>query len=170
MDLANVSFMLHALRQLDAHWIIIVTAITCFISKDVKAETWLCDRCKHYLSGSYYGCVICGIRLHLRCVPIPKIVEHKCHLHPLELVDSVVEDDYSRVNNCDVCETPRDAKNSFYKCKKCGFVAHIECIVSEVSLQSTHLEESWSSIVKFTWMLKLLCFSCACMWLIIFML
>lgn len=85
--------------------------------------------------------MICGIRLHLRCVPIPKIVEHKCHLHPLELVDSVVEDDYSRVNNCDVCETPRDAKNSFYKCKKCGFVAHIECIVSEVSLQSTHLEE-----------------------------
>ncbi|KAJ0079083.1 hypothetical protein Patl1_23132 [Pistacia atlantica] len=102
-----------------------------FYFTDVNAETWFCDCCNLYLSGSYYGCVSCGIRLHLQCVPIPKIVEHKCHWHPLTLVDSIVEDDYSKGCYCDVCNRPLYLKHHVYKCKKCRFFAHIECIVSE---------------------------------------
>lgn len=40
----------------------------------------------------YYKCIECDAYMHLDCSPIPEIVEHESHDHPLKLTNSIVTD------------------------------------------------------------------------------
>ncbi|KAK6285020.1 hypothetical protein POUND7_003972 [Theobroma cacao] len=91
----------------------------------------LCDRCKNHVSGApLYHCMECGISLHFGCVQMPHSIKSKCHIHPLTLKDSFVEDD-SEEYYCNICEEERNSENHVYCCEECDgqFVAHIECML-----------------------------------------
>lgn len=78
-------------------------------------------------------CVNCDFNLHLLCGPLPCTIKHKCHLHPLTLFDSIIEDN-SGEYYCDACETERDPRICVYYCEECKYAAHIHCVISEVYL------------------------------------
>ncbi|XP_017978179.1 PREDICTED: uncharacterized protein LOC18595136 isoform X3 [Theobroma cacao] len=93
-----------------------------------------CNKCESSLdSQPFYHCLECGIRLHIKCVPIPHLIKSKCHIHHLILKDHFVEDD-SREYYCDICEEERNSNNHVYYCEECygQFVAHIECVLPTV--------------------------------------
>ncbi|XVF42333.1 hypothetical protein PTKIN_Ptkin01aG0353000 [Pterospermum kingtungense] len=90
-----------------------------------------CDECGESCKESFLSCKNCEFDIHLECVPLPSIVKHVRHLHFLNLVNSVVEDD-SGEYYCDMCETERNSELSVYSCEECKFVAHIDSVISEV--------------------------------------
>lgn len=94
-----------------------------------------CNTCNKPCRGvPFFRCLVCDINLHLECVPIPHLINSKCHIHPFSLKDCFVEDD-SGEYYCDVCEEERHPKDHVYYCEECDgfFVAHIECVVNQVS-------------------------------------
>ena len=95
-------------------------------------ESPRCDQCGAECNDTLFCCVECEFYIHLECMPLPYIVKHKRHLHPLTLTNSVVEDD-SGEYYCDICETERNPEHDVYYCKKCTYIAHIDCVISEVS-------------------------------------
>ncbi|PON92657.1 hypothetical protein TorRG33x02_115170 [Trema orientale] len=80
---------------------------------------------------SMFRCVHCDFNLHLLCGPLPCTIKYKYHVHPLMLVDSVVENN-SDEHYCDVCESQRDSRICVYYCQECKFVAHVYCLISEI--------------------------------------
>uniref|UniRef100_A0A7N2LFY6 Phorbol-ester/DAG-type domain-containing protein n=1 Tax=Quercus lobata TaxID=97700 RepID=A0A7N2LFY6_QUELO len=92
-----------------------------------------CEVCKSsYRDASYLRCVKCDFTVHLLCVPLPCTIKHKCHIHPLHLVDYFVEDD-SDEYYCDACENIRDPRERVYHCERCGnYVAHVHCVIDKL--------------------------------------
>ncbi|XVE62711.1 hypothetical protein DITRI_Ditri06bG0141600 [Diplodiscus trichospermus] len=82
--------------------------------------------------GAFYLCVKCNFNIHFRCLPAPPIAKHRYHRHFLILQTGVVEED-SGEYYCDICEEKRNPKHHIYYCKKCKYVAHMECVLKEVS-------------------------------------
>ncbi|XP_024924273.3 uncharacterized protein LOC112489657 [Ziziphus jujuba] len=78
-----------------------------------------------------FFCENCNFSVHLLCGPLPCVIKHNCHLHPLILFESIVED-YSGENYCDACETERDPRICVYYCEQCKYIAHVHCVLSEV--------------------------------------
>ncbi|XP_017978219.1 PREDICTED: uncharacterized protein LOC108662397 [Theobroma cacao] len=79
----------------------------------------------------FYRCVQCNFNYHFYCLKIPYSTSHKYHRHDLKLMDSFVEDDFKEYY-CDICEEERKPKHCGYCCRKCKFVAHIECALNKV--------------------------------------
>ncbi|XP_052485795.1 uncharacterized protein LOC105776209 [Gossypium raimondii] len=92
-----------------------------------------CSHCGEICSGqSFYRCLECFINFHLECLSLPQIIKSKCHIHPLTLKDSYIEDD-SDEHYCDACEEKRHPNHHVYYCEECPgiFVAHIDCALSK---------------------------------------
>ncbi|KAK8589520.1 hypothetical protein V6N12_023914 [Hibiscus sabdariffa] len=94
-----------------------------------------CDACGIDCDDSCFSCKKCDFNIHPGCIPLPTSFTHKRHLHQLVLVSSVVEDDTGDYY-CDMCETERNPELQVYYCGECNYVAHIDCVLSEV-LEST---------------------------------
>ncbi|TYH96278.1 hypothetical protein ES332_A12G166200v1 [Gossypium tomentosum] len=87
-----------------------------------------CSHCGEICSGqSFYRCLECFINFHVECVSLPQIIKSKCHIHPLTLKDSYIEDD-SEEHYCDACEERRHPNHHVYYCEEC---AHIDCALSK---------------------------------------
>ncbi|XP_039071586.1 uncharacterized protein LOC120218752 [Hibiscus syriacus] len=110
--------------------------LLCANSRPSWETHFSCYKCENICKGEpFYRCLQCSINFHLKCVPIPDIVQSKYHRHPLTLKDSFVEDDSGKYY-CDFCEEERNSKDHVYYCKECNgqTIAHIECvIIREVS-------------------------------------
>ncbi|GMN39146.1 hypothetical protein TIFTF001_008376 [Ficus carica] len=78
-----------------------------------------------------YRCLVCEFNIHLLCGPLPCTIEDECHIHPLVLVDLLVEND-SDEYYCDICEDKRDSKICVYYCQECKYTAHVHCVISTV--------------------------------------
>ncbi|KAG4213247.1 hypothetical protein ERO13_A01G043400v2 [Gossypium hirsutum] len=97
-----------------------------------------CSHCGEICSGqSFYRCLECFINFHLECLSLPQIIKSKCHIHPLTLKDSYIEDD-SEEHYCDACEEKRHPNHHVYYCEECPgiFVAHIDCALSKEEVVS----------------------------------
>ncbi|GMN58987.1 hypothetical protein TIFTF001_028077 [Ficus carica] len=88
---------------------------------------------------SILRCSECDFWVHLLCGPLPSTIEYKYHIHPLTLVDSLV-DDNSGEYYCDICESERDPRIRVYHCQECQFVAHVHCLISEGDLRDVKLK------------------------------
>ncbi|KAG4116088.1 hypothetical protein ERO13_D12G147850v2 [Gossypium hirsutum] len=92
-----------------------------------------CSHCCQICSGqSFYRCLECFVNFHIECLSLPQIIKSKCHIHPLTLKDSYIEDD-SEEHYCDACEEKRHPSHHVYYCEECPgmFVAHIDCALSK---------------------------------------
>ncbi|TYJ11448.1 hypothetical protein E1A91_A11G277100v1 [Gossypium mustelinum] len=94
-------------------------------------ESPLCTECGLACKDTLFNCRKCGFYIHLECIPLPSIVKHKRHLHPLVLTIIVTEDS-SEKYYCDTCETQRNPEHDIYYCKECNYTSHIDCVLSEV--------------------------------------
>ncbi|KAK8589562.1 hypothetical protein V6N12_023956 [Hibiscus sabdariffa] len=90
-----------------------------------------CNACGKGCDDSCFSCKECDFNIHPQCIPLPSSFTHKRHMHPLVLVSSVVEDDTGDYC-CDICETERNPDLQVYYCDECNFIAHIDCVLSEV--------------------------------------
>ncbi|KAL4353372.1 hypothetical protein GQ457_06G018670 [Hibiscus cannabinus] len=90
-----------------------------------------CDACGEDCIDSCFSCKICDFNIHLQCIPLPSSFVHKHYLHPLVLVNPLVEDD-SGDYYCDICEMERNPDLQVYFCEECNFIAHVDCVLSEV--------------------------------------
>ncbi|KAF4368405.1 hypothetical protein F8388_019122 [Cannabis sativa] len=79
-----------------------------------------------------FCCVDCGFKVHLQCGMLPSIVQYKYHTHPLVLVDWAIDNDGCYECYCDICETERDPRFCAYICEDCKYVAHVQCLASEI--------------------------------------
>ncbi|XVF42278.1 hypothetical protein PTKIN_Ptkin01aG0348100 [Pterospermum kingtungense] len=91
----------------------------------------LCNACGDACRDTLFCCIDCDFHIHLECIPLPCVIKHIRHLHPLTLTHSVVEDNFGEYV-CDMCETSRNPEHDVYYCKECTYVAHIDCVLSEV--------------------------------------
>ncbi|PPD71167.1 hypothetical protein GOBAR_DD31955 [Gossypium barbadense] len=92
-----------------------------------------CSHCCQICSGqSFYRCLECFVNFNIECLSLPQIIKSKCHIHPLTLKDSYIEDD-SEEHYCDACEEKRHPSHHVYYCEECPgmFVAHIDCALSK---------------------------------------
>ncbi|KAK9274922.1 hypothetical protein L1049_022177 [Liquidambar formosana] len=103
-----------------------------------------CVSCEAWGHGFVFRCVECRFNLHPHCLPsFPRTIQHKCHeTCPLTLTNSVPEDADTDEYYCDACEKQREESRyeSVYYCADCSFVAHIQCVISEV-LPLLHTEQ-----------------------------
>ncbi|GMI65179.1 hypothetical protein like AT2G21840 [Hibiscus trionum] len=97
-----------------------------------------CDACGEGCNDSCFSCKKCDFNIHPQCIPLPSSFTHKYHLHPLALVNSFVEDD-SGDYCCDMCETERNPELQVYYCEECNYIAHIDCVLSEVLEPTTKM-------------------------------
>ena len=91
-----------------------------------------CNVCSEDCGGSFFSCIKCDFHRHVECIPLPPSVLHKRHLHPLILTNPIIEDD-SGDYYCDMCETERNGEHHVYYCEECTYIAHIDCVLSEVT-------------------------------------
>ncbi|EOY25647.1 Cysteine/Histidine-rich C1 domain family protein [Theobroma cacao] len=108
-----------------------------FFRIKTNTATHLCRLCGFSfdaigIESAFYRCVQCNFNYHFKCLTIPHFTSHKYHRHDLMLIDSFIEDD-SKECYCDICEEERKPKHRVYCCKKCKFVAHIECALKKVT-------------------------------------
>lgn len=103
-----------------------------------------CDICGGKAKGAIFRCVECRFskkgNFQLECISLPPVVKHESHGCDLMLLDSVKGHE-SPQYSCDICEERGNSKHHVYSCEDCNFIAHIECVISEVSLQ-----REWSII------------------------
>ncbi|KAJ4712689.1 putative Cysteine/Histidine-rich C1 domain family protein [Melia azedarach] len=93
-----------------------------------------CEHCEFTPpDASYLRCLKCDYNVHLLCSPLPQTIKHRSHQCSLNLVDSLVDDDYDK-QICDVCEEERDPQECIYYCAECDFIAEFNCVFSEVML------------------------------------
>ncbi|KAL5549899.1 hypothetical protein UlMin_000075 [Ulmus minor] len=85
----------------------------------------------HYTTNSLFLCMNCDFKIHFICGPLPSTIKHECHMHPLNLVDSIVEANFDE-NYCDVCEFERNPRIRVYYCEECQYIAHPCCVISEI--------------------------------------
>ncbi|PON74645.1 hypothetical protein TorRG33x02_246810 [Trema orientale] len=116
----------------------------CFMEKideDVECDAddsyckrdYRCDELDHTTYSFIFRCVPCDFNIvHLLCGPLPCTIKYKYHMHPLILTQFVVED-RSGEYYCDVCEKIRDEGICVYYCEACKFVAHIHCLIDEIT-------------------------------------
>ncbi|XP_021829259.1 uncharacterized protein LOC110769568 [Prunus avium] len=86
----------------------------------------------------------CPVNFHccIRCVKLPVIARHKYVNHPLKLTYERVTDD---VGYCEICEGKRDPKHWFYRCGKCDFDFHSECVLErypQIKLGSSYKHDA----------------------------
>uniref|UniRef100_A0A2N9ESL2 Phorbol-ester/DAG-type domain-containing protein n=1 Tax=Fagus sylvatica TaxID=28930 RepID=A0A2N9ESL2_FAGSY len=97
-----------------------------------------CSACKYDICESYgFTCLDCDFNLHLTCGPLPLTIKHKCHMDPLVLTNSPVEEEVEDEIDefyCHACDEKRDPLLPVYYCAKCHFVAEIKCVISKVIL------------------------------------
>ncbi|XVE81011.1 hypothetical protein DITRI_Ditri15bG0028300 [Diplodiscus trichospermus] len=91
-----------------------------------------CSACHTDCSDTLFCCKDCKFYVHLECMPLPYILKHRRHLHPLTLTHSIVEDDFEEYY-CDMCEAKRNPEHDVYYCKECTYIAHVDCVISELS-------------------------------------
>ncbi|GMY06366.1 hypothetical protein FCV25MIE_01605 [Fagus crenata] len=114
--------------------------------------------CNYNICESYaFTCLYCDLNLHLGCGQLPYIIKHKCHMDPLVLTNSPVQEEEEEEEKeddtyelyCDACEEERDPLVPVYYCAECHYVAEIKCVISEKEqVQKTltlfHFLKSWS--------------------------
>ncbi|XWS57718.1 hypothetical protein CRYUN_Cryun09bG0197500 [Craigia yunnanensis] len=116
--------------------------------KYVRDSLFHCSECQKNCRGQpFYRCLECAINFHLECVPIPRIVQSRCHIHPLIIKDSFIEDD-SGEYYCDVCEEERCGNDHVYCCEECNnlFVAHIESTLAKLERKESPIHEIANSL------------------------
>ncbi|KAK9274733.1 hypothetical protein L1049_021984 [Liquidambar formosana] len=95
----------------------------------------LCNSCGQNCYAFVLRCVECDFNLNIDCFcSLPSTIQHKCHIDPLTLMASSVvqeDDDYDEYY-CDACEKERNPNLPVYYCAECDYVAHIDCVISEV--------------------------------------
>ena len=78
-----------------------------------------------------YKCTICDFYIHIRCAVLPKKIRfHKFDQHPLHLISTGTSSIGSDHNICEVCEEGIECKYWFYRCAKCDYSFHVNCIPS----------------------------------------
>ncbi|KAM6555521.1 hypothetical protein CsatB_002540 [Cannabis sativa] len=113
------------------------------------------SHCKElsYTSSCETFCLECNFRMHLLCGPLPPMIKDESHIHPLILVDSMVEDSYEDFY-CDICENERDPRIRVYYCQPCKFIGHVHCLKSKIikiltgELQNVELKNIGDDIWK----------------------
>lgn len=91
-----------------------------------------CIICNEKCNGAVYKCVKCYVNIHLECIPLPKVVNHESHFHPLKLTNSIVTHRSTDEYHCEICEKVGDINHHSYYCKECDHISHIECVYPEV--------------------------------------
>ncbi|KAK9281034.1 hypothetical protein L1049_003926 [Liquidambar formosana] len=97
-------------------------------------EHHACNSCNAYFEGRFlFRCVEWDVNLHIHCHPsLPLVIKHEYHIDPSTFRHSVVqEDNDSNEFYCDTCEKG-DPELPVYHCEECDFVAHVNCVFSEV--------------------------------------
>ncbi|XP_062076772.1 uncharacterized protein LOC133781717 isoform X2 [Humulus lupulus] len=103
----------------------------CNVYDTCLKQSIMCNTKEFHKTNSFkFQCLDCDFKLHLLCGPLPLIIKHDSHMHYLELVDSFIEDN-SGEYCCDVCEEERNPRIRVYCCRKCKYIAHVHCVISE---------------------------------------
>lgn len=86
-------------------------------------KTHTCDVCGDPAFPTVYHCDECDFDMHPHCARAPRLIQHSCHKHILQLISKV--DAYSGSCWCDGCG--KEATNHVYHCSTCDFDLHISC-------------------------------------------
>ncbi|XVF06432.1 hypothetical protein REPUB_Repub06bG0047600 [Reevesia pubescens] len=104
----------------------------CFFIKSFNCNACGLDcNARKNKEGAFYRCVQCDFDIHFKCLPAPAVAKHRYHRHFLVLHHGITEDDSGQYY-CDICETERNPKHHIYYCKKCTYIAHVECVLKEM--------------------------------------
>ncbi|KAL1072908.1 hypothetical protein V6Z11_D11G184700, partial [Gossypium hirsutum] len=113
-----------------------------FLTLFEKVADMTCHFCGANCCNFILRCVRCDINIHIQCLPsAPKTINHKAHLHPLQLTQSPLEDELNSEEEaynseddfyCDVCEQKRNKRELIYFCAECKFIAEAKYVISAV--------------------------------------
>lgn len=75
-----------------------------------------------------YGCEVCKLYLHGKCVVRPKTVRHRWDPHPLHLIYApVMVMNHPHEFDCEICSQDIDTNTWFYHCAVCNLSLHLRC-------------------------------------------
>lgn len=89
-----------------------------------STSTEKCSACNS--ESKIFRCSKCEFILNFKYATLPHTMKYEQHEH-LFTLHYTVEDNSSEYY-CDICEAERDAKNWFYYCVDCDYLAHPHCI------------------------------------------
>ncbi|KAM6589446.1 hypothetical protein CsatA_012051 [Cannabis sativa] len=102
---------------------------------------FVCDEVDRTACSFILRCVPCNFNIvHLLCGPLPRTISYEYHVHPLVLTRSVIDNrddddggDGDGEFYCDICEDTRDERVCVYYCADCKFVAHVHCLLPQIT-------------------------------------
>uniref|UniRef100_A0A1J3I298 Phorbol-ester/DAG-type domain-containing protein n=2 Tax=Noccaea caerulescens TaxID=107243 RepID=A0A1J3I298_NOCCA len=88
-----------------------------------------CDACKGRFAGVPFGCLECGLYLHVRCADsLLRGLMHESHEHILFYVALNAKKAFGRENPCQICMGSSEVIDSYFHCIECGLKFHFECL------------------------------------------
>ncbi|KAI3450131.1 hypothetical protein Pfo_006796 [Paulownia fortunei] len=93
-----------------------------------------CGACEFKHQGLSYLCNVCGFWIHRDCALLPNTIQHKKHGdgrgHLLSLTYTRPLRWLRSFNTCAICQGKITSLGNYF-CRRCEFVAHIKCAISD---------------------------------------
>ncbi|CAA7044826.1 unnamed protein product [Microthlaspi erraticum] len=102
--------------------------------------TQTCNVCARACDSSFFGCIDCNFKSHVKCLGFPPSVKSPRHQH------AVVYKSLSRFDekSCSLCGL--SCKDSIYACNHCQDLFHMRCILSMENREAATEEEQLKEI------------------------
>ncbi|KAK8315963.1 hypothetical protein V6Z11_A13G007900 [Gossypium hirsutum] len=90
----------------------------------------ICDACGTEGHHVAYTCGTCSIMVHKKCVSLPRIIQHRLHVHRV-FHKYFIHKEYFKSLNCIWCHEVVDTEHGSYFCEYCNVIFHVNCALKE---------------------------------------
>ncbi|KAJ6870466.1 hypothetical protein NC652_036187 [Populus alba x Populus x berolinensis] len=94
----------------------------------LKSISFTCNACGTDGDDSPFGCTMCQLVVHKKCISLPRTLKTALHHHPQIIHTYHPQQCIKSINKyCGICRREVDTEYGVYYCPDCDFVAHVNC-------------------------------------------
>ncbi|KAG6743770.1 hypothetical protein POTOM_052471 [Populus tomentosa] len=94
----------------------------------LKSISFTCNACGTDGDDSPFGCTMCQLVVHKKCISLPRTLKTVLHHHPQIIHTYHPQQCIESINKyCGICRREVDTEYGVYYCPDCDFVAHVNC-------------------------------------------
>ncbi|KAJ6864378.1 hypothetical protein NC651_035049 [Populus alba x Populus x berolinensis] len=94
----------------------------------LKSISFTCNACGTDGDDSPFGCTMCQLVVHKKCISLPRTLKTVLHHHPQIIHTYRPQQCIKSINKyCGICRREVDTEYGVYYCPDCDFVAHVNC-------------------------------------------
>jgi hypothetical protein len=92
-----------------------------------KQIQFTCEACAEESKGIAYQCSVCRVFIHRKCAPFQHTIKTTTHDHSLTRTYSLSQVKQQDNVFCKLCHKKVNTEYAAYYCRKCDYIAHLNC-------------------------------------------